>query len=94
MVQKNSPNTSQMMTFLNPLGTLIPKIPFPFFADFWAWVTLGARGSASVGFWEAHQLSLFIGGGSSHKALSTPPQKKESPRSLDEFPGAPWGFWP
>ena len=25
-----SPNTSQMMAFLNPLGALIPKIPFSF----------------------------------------------------------------
>ena len=40
-----SPNISQMMTFLNPLAALIPKIPFSFFADFWVWVTSGARGS-------------------------------------------------
>ena len=27
-----------MMTFLNPLDALIPKIPFSFFPDFWVWV--------------------------------------------------------
>ena len=38
------------MTFLNPLDALIPKIPFSFFPDFWAWVTSKAWGSDSVGF--------------------------------------------
>ena len=28
-----SPNIWQMMTFLNPLDTLIPKTPFSFFQD-------------------------------------------------------------
>ena len=45
-----SPNPWQMMTFLNPLDALIPKIPFPFFAEFWVRVTSEARGSVSVGF--------------------------------------------
>ena len=45
-----SPNTWQMMTFLNPLDALIPKIPFSFFADLWVWVTSEARGSVSLGF--------------------------------------------
>ena len=44
------PNVWQMMTFLNPLDALIPKIPFSFFADFWVWVTSGAWVSVSVGF--------------------------------------------
>ena len=39
------------MTFLNPLDALIPKISFSVFVDFWVWVTSGARGSVSVGFW-------------------------------------------
>ena len=34
----------QMMTFLNPLDALIPKIPFSFFADFWVRVTSEAPG--------------------------------------------------
>ena len=53
MVKFFSPNIWQLMTFLNPLDALIPKIPFSFFADFWVWVTSEARGSASVGlsFW-------------------------------------------
>ena len=43
MVNFFSPNTWQMMSFLNPLDALIPKMPFSFFADFWVWVTSGAR---------------------------------------------------
>ena len=34
MVNFFPPNIWQMMTFLNPLDALIPKIPFSFFADF------------------------------------------------------------
>ena len=45
-----SPNTWQMMVFLNPLDALIPKIPFSFFSEFWVRVTSGARGSVSLGF--------------------------------------------
>ena len=52
-----------MMTFLNPLTALIPKISFSFFADFWVWVTSEAWGSVSVGFWGSCQLSPFFGGG-------------------------------
>ena len=58
-----SPNIWQMMTFLNPLDALIPKIPFSFFADFWVWVTSEAWGSVSVGFWGSRQLSPFGVGG-------------------------------
>ena len=57
-----SPNTWQMMTFLNLLDTLIPKIPFSFCADFWVWVTSEARGSVSLGFWVSCQFSPFLGG--------------------------------
>ena len=63
-----SPNTWQMM---NPLDTLIPKIPFSFFAEFRVQVTSGARGSVSLGFWWARQWSPFMGG-SSQRAVSTP----------------------
>ena len=58
-----SPNIWQMMTCLNPLDALIPKIPFSFFSDFWVWVTSEARGSDSVGFWGSCQLSPFWGRG-------------------------------
>ena len=68
-----SPNTWQMLTFLNPLDVLIPKIPFSFFAEFWIRVTARAQGSVSVGFWGARQLSPFWGGGPSQRALSNPP---------------------
>ena len=57
-----SANIWQMMTFLNPLDALIPKIPFSFFSDFWVWVTSEAWGSVSVGFWGSCQLSPFWGG--------------------------------
>ena len=67
------PNTWQKMTFLNPLDVLIPKIPFSFFADFWIWITSGAQGSVSVGFWGSRQALFGGGGGSSQGALSTPP---------------------
>ena len=63
-----------MMTFLNPLDALIPKIPFSFFADFWVRVTSKAWGLDSVGFWGSCQLSPFRGrGGSGQRALSPPP---------------------
>ena len=52
-----SPNTWQMMTFLKPLDTLISKIPFSFFAEFWVRVTCVARGSVLVGFWGGRQMS-------------------------------------
>ena len=82
MVKKNfSPNIWQMMTFLNPLDALIPKIPVSFFAGFW--VTSEARVSVSVGFWGSRQLSLFGGGGGLARGLYRPP-----PRSL-ESPVAP-----
>ena len=72
------------MTFLNPLDALIPKIPFSFLADFWVWVTSGARGSVLVGFWGSCQLSPFLGGGSGRRALSTPP-----PPPANENPASP-----
>ena len=78
-----------MIIFLNPLHALIPKIPFSFFAEFRVRATSGARGSVSVGFWGARQLSpLGGGGGASQGALSTPhpPQLKARP------PQCPVGF--
>ena len=71
----------QMMTFLNPLNAMIPKIPFSFFSDFWVWVTSGAQG-VSLGRWGSCQLSPFWGGGSDRRALSTPPPPgNENPAS-------------
>ena len=49
-------------TFLNALEALIPKIPFSFFAEFWAWVTSGAPGSVLVGFGEAVLLGVLARG--------------------------------
>ena len=52
-----------MLTFLNPLDAVIPKIPVSFFADFWVWVTSKAWGSVSVGFWGSCQSPFWAGGG-------------------------------
>ena len=73
------PNIWRMMTFLNPLDTLIPKIPFSFFAVFWVWVTSEAWGSVSVGLWGSCQWSLLGGGESGRRALSTSPPANENP---------------
>ena len=77
-------NAWQMMTFLDPLNVLTPKIPFSFLADFWVRATSEAWGSVSVGFWGSRQLSPFWGkGGSSQGALSTPPHSIASPVAQD-----------
>ena len=62
-----------MMTFLNHLDALIPKIPFSFFPDFWVWVTSEAQGSVSVGFWGSCQLSPFWGGVPPEGSIAPPP---------------------
>ena len=46
MVNFFPPNPWQMMTFLNPLDALIPKIPFSFFAEFGVLVTSGPGGQS------------------------------------------------
>ena len=78
-----------MMTFLNPLDALIPKIPFSFFAEFWVWVTSEAQGSVSVGFWGAPSIEPFlvVGGGSSQGPLLTPrsPYLKARPPRLRSY---------
>ena len=72
-----SPNAWQIMIFLKPLNALIPKIPLSFFAEFWVWVTSGARGLVSVGFWGGGALvELFFGGGSLARGLYRPPPPK------------------
>ena len=71
------------MPFLNPLDTLIPKIPFSFFADFWVWVTSEARWSVSVGFWGSCQLRPFWGKGGLAGGLYRPlPHSIASPVAL------------
>ena len=73
MVHCFPPNTWQMMTFLNHLDALIPKIAFSIFAEFWVQVTSGAQGSVSVGFLGGPSIEPFLGeGGSSQRAVSTP----------------------
>ena len=59
------------MIFLNPLGALIPKIPFS--AEFWVQVTSGAQRSVSEGLWGARQLSFFFEGGLPRWLLDEPP---------------------
>ena len=50
------------------------------FAEFWVWVSSGARRSVSVGNWGARQLS-FLGGGVKPEGciIPTPPPPVESP---------------
>ena len=75
------------MTFLNPLDALIPKIPFPFFADFWVWVTSEARRSVLVGFWGSRPWSpLWVGGGGVEPGDSIDP-----PPLCKRKPGLPFG---
>ena len=74
-----------MMTFLNPLDALIPKITFPEFAEFWIRIISGARGSVSVGFRGGCPLSLFFaGGGGLARGLYRPPP----PPGAENPPGA------
>ena len=80
-----SPNIWQMMTFLNPLDALLPKIPVSFFADFWVRVTSEAWGSVSVGFWGSCQLSPFWGRVGSSLYRPTAPSI--------ESPVAPGGYY-
>ena len=74
--KKSPPNTWQMMTLLNPLDALIPKIPFSFFAECWVRVTSRAAESVSVGIGGGGgSIELFLGEeGSSQRAVSTPLQ--------------------
>ena len=70
----NGQNTWQMMTFLNSLNALIPKIPFSFFADFWIWVTSEARESSLGRILGVPSIEPFFGGGSLARGLyRTPP---------------------
>ena len=84
------PNIWHMMTFLNPLDALIPKIPLSFFANFWVWVTSEARGSDSVGFWGPVNFALFGEGGSGRRALSIPPPPRKRKPGLPCFGGLYW----
>ena len=52
-----------MMTFLNPLDELIPKIPFSFFADFWVPVTSDARGVSLGRILGVPSIEPFLGEG-------------------------------
>ena len=86
----SGPNIWQMMTFLNPLDALIPKIPFSFFTDFGVWVTSEAWGLVLVGFRGSRQLNPFGGGGGGGPAGGLyrppppppPPGSESSPASL------------
>ena len=68
-----------MMTFLNPLATLIPKILFSFFAEFRVQIPSRARGSVSLGGLSIEP-PLFCGGGSSQRAVWTSPPPRQLAR--------------
>ena len=50
MVTFFSPNTWQILTFLNPLNALIPKIPFSFFAEMGSGSPPGPGGQSPLDF--------------------------------------------
>ena len=70
-----------MMTFLNPLDALIPKIPFSIlFAEYRVRATAGAWGSVSVGLWGASiEPFLGVGGGLARGLYQIPPPPVDSP---------------
>ena len=70
------PNTWQMMTFLNPLDALIPKIPCSFFCRISGPGHLRGPGVSLGRILGVRQLSQFWGGGASQGALSTPPPSR------------------
>ena len=77
MVKIFSPNIWQMMTFLNSLDALIPKIPFSFFCRFLGLGHLRGPGVSLVRILGFPSIELFFwrgggGGGASQGALSTP----------------------
>ena len=63
-----------------------PIFIFFFLADFWVWVTSGARGSVSVGFWGARQLSPFFGGGLVRGLYRSPPPPPQLKARLPKRP--------
>ena len=68
-----------MMTFLNPLDALIPKIPFSLFAEFRVRVTSGGWGSVSVGFGRGEGASIKRLLGEGGVWPEPPPQLKACP---------------
>ena len=68
-----SPNTRPMMTFLNPLDALIPKIPFSFFAEFRVRVTSGAPGVSLGRILGGPSIEPFLGGGRLARGLYRAP---------------------
>ena len=83
MVKFFSPNTRQMMSFLNPLDPLIPKIPFSFFCRILGPGHLWGLG-VSLG-WDLGGPS--IEGGSNQRAASTPPPPPELKAGSPHPPG-------
>ena len=81
-----SPNTWQMMTFLNPLDAVIPKIPFSFFVDFWVWVTSEAPEVSLGRILGVLSIEPLLGGGGPATGLYQPPPPIESPSAPGFFP--------
>ena len=71
-----------MMTFLNPLGALIPKMPFSFFPDFWVWVTSKAWGLRLGRILGVLSIEPFLGevGVRPEGSLDTPPPPETKTR--------------
>ena len=74
MVKFFPPNIWQMMIFLNPLGALIPKIPFSFFCRFLGLGHLRGPGVSLVRiFWVPSIEPRFGGGGLARGLYRHPP---------------------
>ena len=90
MVKFFSPNALQMMTFLDPLDALIPKVPFSFFfCQISGPGHLRDPGVGLGGIFLGPSIEPFFlrvggGGGSSQRAVSPPP-----PPPLFESPPTP-----
>ena len=91
------PNVWQMMTFLNPLDTLIPRFPFSFFAEVWVRVTSEAPGASLVRILWVPSIEPFLGeGGVPAGGLYRPPPPpgSESPpapaKALEPLGGGVW----
>ena len=63
MVKFFSPNAWQMMTFLNSLDALIPKIPFLFFCRFLGLAHLRGLGVSLIRILGVPSIEPFLGEG-------------------------------
>ena len=89
-----SPNIWQMMTFLNPLDALNPKIPFSFFADFLGLGHLRGPGVSLGRILGVLSIEpLFGGGGPAGGLYRPPPPQTKTQRPYPPGVGGWVGRW-